>query len=704
VKKKRPNLRTYENLEFRYDPGDRPHILDAANLTLSWYKTGRDAIGHNLPPRSGKSSLIHVLAVELQAAGAPYIHVLTPWTNLADQLADEARLLTNCRRLGFDGWKGKFLAHPISAIESTRYWQRLSPPGMGPLDPWTMITSTIHLVHCNKSMVRDAVGLAVEANDGARPVFIVDETHLLPETKEWSSTLLDLQSAGAFVVTMTGTAARADGACILGFRNDPRGEWDNTKETVVLRRGEPYVRDSDGTLVRDITKEMRWGQERLIETVATGLTVDWQHAFDKRWLHPVSAEPVDFKVAVNGEVTQLSELDAKTAERGRSEWLKSSECCRALAQKAIQELWSWRSNELTRHTKMLVITTQDRDFAGGSAEKAANAHAREMRRQLTEAINASPLSDKELVIEICTSITNDGEPDDSAALKLKRFGLVTFDSDGNSPIDILIVKTMGIVGLDVPECKVQIDASSIRRGPMKKQLATRPLTQWTLADGSALMREAVVIYPCDPANQAFYKGLTETSNEAKEKQWEDSAQENETVEVKPSDPLPELVDNSGQAAGYANEGGRWLEGDYDDLIARIRAKYPAACVIRKIDVIEAWKQGAFPNCEHVDPDDASNADGWADRVVNTSDKMKQAKDRESFGRKANRLASEVYSYSEQREKWKKLVAVLQSMAKERCHVAKDLPVDKIQDFAVIERLKDALDEVKLSATWQVAAS
>ncbi|MGA1296990.1 MAG: hypothetical protein ACO3X1_16925, partial [Burkholderiaceae bacterium] len=178
----------------------------------------------------------------------------------------------------------KFLAHPVSAIESSRYWHRASPARMGPLDPWTMISSTIHLVHSNKIVVRDAVALAVEASNGARPVFIVDETHLFPKTKEWSSTLLELQSAGAFVVSMTGTAARADGAEILGFRNDPSGDWDEASETVVLRRGEPYMRDSDGTLVRDITKEMRWGQERLVETVATGLTVDWQHAFDKRWL------------------------------------------------------------------------------------------------------------------------------------------------------------------------------------------------------------------------------------------------------------------------------------------------------------------------------------------------------------------------------------------------------------------------------------
>lgn len=698
---------SYQHLAFQYDPGDRPHILQAADMTLEWYKGGRDAIGHNHPPRSGKSSLIHVLAVELKEAGAPFVHVLTPWTNLAQQLANEKKLLTSCRRLGFKGWTGTFLAHPVSAIESTRYWQRQKINGNGKPDPWTMITSTIHLVHTNRTLVKQAVELAVEESDGRRPVFIVDETHLIAETLEWAGTLLTLQAAGAFVVSMTGTASRTDGACILGFRNDPRSSWDQTKETAIIRRGEPYVRDADGTLVRDITKELRWGQERLIETVATGHTVDWQHAFDRRWLHPISAEPVDFKVAVNGEVVRLSELDAKTAERGRSEWLKSPECCRALARKAVTELESWRSDELTRHTKMLVITTQDRDFNGSAAEKTANTHAREMRRQINDAINESPvLSAQGLTVEICTSVTNTGEPDESASLKLRRFGLTAPDPDGNEPIDILIVKTMGIVGLDVPECKVQVDASSIRRGPMKKQLATRPLTQWELENRTTLAREAVVVYPCDPANKAFYLGLTATSADAKEKQWEDSAQHDETIEVKAAEPLPELIPNSGQAAGYANEGGKWLEGDYDELICRIRRKYPAASVIRKIDVIEAWKQGAFPVGDKKDEQAQTDAgaDDWESRVVNTSDRMHQVKDVEPFGKKAKRRASEVYKYAEQPDKWAKLVTRLQSLAKRKCRISPDLPVDKIQDYAVIQRLKDALDEVFYEAVTEVAAS
>jgi hypothetical protein len=673
-------------------------------MTLEWYKAGKPAIGHNHPPRSGKTSLIHVLAVELQAAGAPFVHVVEPWTNLAEQVAGSKKIEDNCRRLGFKGWDGAFIAHPISAIESTEYWYRNKSRTPSAADPWTLITSTIHLVHCNKAMVRNAVGLAVERFK-ARPVFIVDEVQLLAHPLEWASTMTMLQAAGAFVVTMTGTANRTDGASILGFYNDPQDEWEAARETVVVKRGDAYVREADGLLVRDVTKEQRWGEERSVRTVATGDTVGWDVAFANKWLHPISAEGVDFRVAVDGDVAKLSELDAKIAERGRSEWLRSDECCRALARKAVLELESWRSDKRTRHTKMLVVTTSDKDFVKGAGEKTANAHAREMRRQIRDAIELSPvLSPQELTIEVCTSVTSDGEPDAGAQLKLARFALTEPDKNGNEPIDILIVKTMGIVGLDVPQCKVQIDASSLRRGPMKKQLATRNLTQWNLEDGASLVREAVTIYPCDPANHAFYQSLSATSEAAKEKRWEDSAQEDETIEVEPPPPLPEIVDGSGEAVGYVNEGGHWIQGDHDALISRIRIKYPAASVIRKIDVIEAYRQGAFQldgetgqGVPRADP-----ADEWAGRVVNSGDKMGEATQSESFGKKANRLASQVYAYGTDRDSWVKLTTALQSKARRACRISPDLPADKIQDYAVIEQLMSALDDVYHAAVAEVA--
>jgi hypothetical protein len=41
-------------------------------------------------------------------------------------------------------------------------------------------------------------------------------------------------------------------------------------------------------------------------------------------------------------------------------------------------------------------------------------------------------------------------------------------------------------------------------------------------------------------------------------------------------------------------GDLWALGYYDDIIKAVRRKYPATSVMRKMDVIEAWRRGAFP--------------------------------------------------------------------------------------------------------------
>jgi type I site-specific restriction-modification system R (restriction) subunit len=121
-----------------------------------------------------------------------------------------------------------------------------------------------------------------------------------------------------------------------------------------------------------------------------------------------------------------------------------------------------------KHTKMLVVTASD---YGKTDDNNSNAHAREMRRQIENAIGLDPLlSNQDLSIEICTSVSENGETDDKALEKIKRFGLTKTDKEGNEPIDVLIVKGMGLVGLDVPQCKILLDASTFRRGPIKNSL------------------------------------------------------------------------------------------------------------------------------------------------------------------------------------------------------------------------------------------
>jgi hypothetical protein len=99
-----------------------------------------------LPPRIGKSTLIHILAAEFEKAGAPFTHAVTPWTNLSEQLVSEPKIIENLTRVKADGYTGPFLSQAITAIDSAKYWDRRN-------DSYTLIASTIHLASFNSENV-----------------------------------------------------------------------------------------------------------------------------------------------------------------------------------------------------------------------------------------------------------------------------------------------------------------------------------------------------------------------------------------------------------------------------------------------------------------------------------------------------------------------------------------------------------------------
>lgn len=674
----------WEHLKFLYDSAGRPPILEAASMTLDAYNKGASSIGHNLPPRMGKSTLIHTLAMEFQALGAPFVHVVTPWTNLAAQLTDELKISANLERIVADGWDETFVAQSMEALPSTRYWQRQKKGA----DRYTLIATTIHLANFHSDVVAKAVSVACELF-GKRPVIIADEVHLIALGQKWSDALLDFQKAGAFVVTMTGTAKRADDACILGFEQLALSDWEEKSQVVTVERGVPYYKDVDGLPVRlrNDKNESRKVNERKIVTRATGLTVGWDVAFRSGWMHGVNPQPQDFTVVLDGEPVAISSVPLEVARKNLGGWVRGSECCRHLASKGVEWLSLRRSRELERNTKMLVVTAAD--APGSRDDKEANVHARQMRRQILAAISEDPfLSEQDLLIEICTSCTETGEPDEKAAEKLRRFGLTRTDSYGNEPIDILIVKGMGLVGLDVPECKVLIDCSTFRAGPVKSQLATRPLTVWVLADGS-LAPDAQIAYPCDPANHAFYESLALASSEGKERVVVERREEEVTVEVKDAPAPLDIEEGSGRQMGYLDEMAKWVDGDYDGLLARINATWPETVSMRRITLIEMYRNGAFPE-DKMASEVSTPAKPKKPRV---KDLGKQLDNVESFGSKACKVANKIIPYGENPSRFREVVRLLQSKAKHRCRLSPDLSATNVQDPVLYQELLDALDAV-----------
>lgn len=673
------------HLSFKYEDAGRLPILQAADMTLASYLKGDGSIGHNLPPRMGKSTLIHILAIEFQKIGAPFVHVLAPWTNLTKQITNAKKITDNLTRVVAESWDDTFVSQAMTALPSTRYWQRQKKGEA----PYTLIATTVHLANSNSGNTSGAISLAYESY-GRRPVIIVDEVHLMALGQRWADLLVSFQQAGAFVVAMTGTAKRADDACILGFEQHKQSEWEEKSEVVTTEKGTPYYKDVDGlpVLLRDDKRERRVVNERKIVTVATGLTVGWDEAFAKGWMHGVTTQPQDFDVVLDGQTARISDVALDVARRNLGRWVRSAECCRHLAKKGVEWLSARRARKLERNTKMLIVTAADE--LGSRDDKDSNIHAREMRRQVEAFIGEDPLlSEQDLLIEVCTSTTATGEPDDKAAEKLYRFGLTRTDDKGREPIDVLIVKGMGLVGLDVPECKILLDCSTFRVGPIKSQLATRPLTVWMLEDGS-LAPEAQIAYPQDPANQAFYESLALAAFDGKQRVVVDAKEEEATVEVQEQPEPLEIQADSGCQAGYLDESAKWVEGDYDRLLSRIHATWPETVNIRRITLIEMYANGAFPE-EAMLPEQPKQAKPKGPSVQDLGGKLDED---ESFGKKAKRITNEIVSYEADKDLWLEVLRLLQKRAKQRCRMSPDLSVVHVQDPALKAELLKALDLVK----------
>ena len=88
------------NLKHLTKDGGRPPITKAVSLTLDRYLNGHSEVGHVVPPRVGKSSIIRGAAMELTTAGAPFVLCLSPWTNLADQITSKQKTEEFMRHYG----------------------------------------------------------------------------------------------------------------------------------------------------------------------------------------------------------------------------------------------------------------------------------------------------------------------------------------------------------------------------------------------------------------------------------------------------------------------------------------------------------------------------------------------------------------------------------------------------------------------------
>ena len=270
------------------------------------------------------------------------------------------------------------------------------------------------------------------------PVFFVDEAHTGSVDNQWGTTAKYLQDAGAHLVLLTATPNRSDKTLISGFEY----ERVHTEPTTV-RRGQEL-----------------WRGDR----VTWRLLPDHETTFAEAWAEtppslcyisriPIAVEMARFGFDADGEkgITDLSGVPASHVRSALGSVVRDADVVTACCAKFV---------EFLRDRRKAVPETAGIIFVGNDLQDDTqdNAHARQV-------VDALLRFDRNLDIKVATS-TSDENPQ----------GVIYDFQNGKG--NVLIVKQMGGVGMDVPRLKVLLDLSTFRTESLYVQRICRVATVW----------------------------------------------------------------------------------------------------------------------------------------------------------------------------------------------------------------------------------
>jgi hypothetical protein len=681
-----------DSLLFDYDDAGRPEILESVNSCMARYLANEKCTGLMLAPRTGKQSIVVLLANEARAQGAPFVHAIAPWTNLAYQLKDGPK---NAKTFKFYGARGTTEAFRADVVESIPHHKYYCAYENQP----TLLTSTVHLLHSNVNTVVEAVKHAFSSS-GKRPVFIIDETQLIGIGMPWHETVMKLMKAGAYVVSMTGTEKRLDKKLVAGFEYQEIEE--EKKDPAPLRLMRNVRMDEDGKRVAEFANGTLTTTTYKVVPIGSE-PVPISHAFEKGWCSKMDVKTFDFDVAdlSTGAQFKISEASQDLTSPNLISWLQSEECVRVAVKHVIDDLVRRRVMLGLKDAKAMFITLSDTENVkkkgSKSKDEGANYHARKIRDEFLRQLSLLPKDVARglgrIKSEICTSMLASGEPDNSATEKLRRFTLTEMDKHGNEPIDVLFVKNMGVVGLDAPQLKTMANLSnSSADSPTTIQANLRIVTKWNESDTAALL-----ILPAHYHALKFRDQCGRWSNKIKVGTFEEESIDEVILQDKEKADY-EVVEGSGRVHSYSTHTGEIVEDDMEDQLIALRKKYKVANAVGDYMLITMIKEGLIPA---IDAQEMLNVSTVQENtipgevvVIDVDEERKEIlKQSESFGKKAGRLANKLVNYQESPEEWRKLNCKLVAKAKSRCGISKYQTMQDIVDPVILKKLITALDEV-----------
>jgi hypothetical protein len=634
---------------------ERPEIVEAIEAICIRYASGESASSIEFPPRFGKSTIVRGTALELRAIGAPLVVCLCPWRFLTEQINNIDDIQSMYERYHITD-APSFTTHRVEHVGGAN-WYEMS------IGVPTLSSITIGLALTNKHPFLSGIEYCVQ-HYKERPVGIFDESQVVKKAQTWGKLAKEMQDLGCYIVTLTGTPVP-----------DMPGFTDEIKD----------IKDVEYTLYRPRRNEKgekEWFEENYagtkskINIIATK-SVGWRDAWNAkpiRALEQANAIWIDTEVFNNDGVSLqwLSKIsDDDTITGFLKPIIESDDVTNKMAYSGVGRLL--RKQQKNPKTRMLVVTGAD------MRDQGSNQHARKFKLALQDALIAHGRSPKDLHIVVATSVDNNGDPDSSALGHVRKFR----QHDGG--IDVLIVKMMGLVGLDIPELKVLIYAGTVREGPLLRQAISRPLTVW-----SDCSEPADIVLPCDPKMRRRYNEIVEKQGGA--------APIKSDVELVSEQPVPEpplrdpLSNKGAKIFGYSDQTGKeFAGGDREYILAAIKAKYLVGS-LTDVEILENYANGAFPVTQaDIDTQKHKAAMGPASKGIIDLDADLPSL-RGKFGEKAKQIVNKYIDFAANNDLWRKKVVYLQAEAKAICNVIR--PVPKIDDAALLKKLIDALDQAE----------
>lgn len=451
----------------RWEDACRPGQRGAVRTILDQYLAGAKFTPIILPTRYGKSDVMRLATILLwQNNHLPCALALSPNVLLRDQLNNSDKWKDAAKRYGLKLDK-QFRKRTLDSFE----------PGFT-ANGEVFVSATIQMIDRQVTVFFvDWVRHVIDST-GHRPIIFIDECHTGSDDNSWGETTKLLADAGAHVVLLTATAMRSDGNRIPGFDFEESTESPTTVSVV-----------KPGSLPELVRVDIYAGIRRRLRLLAKPPT-GWETTFRDAWLEDpqplckISRVPFDIDLdTITGRSTErrlLSEVTSESeARRILGKLVRDQHVIQAGVERLVNELRNLR--KVFPKVQAIVFSGNDTEIED---ERSVNKHANAIRAAIER-------TGPEFVTVIATSATGAGVSQIQA-----------FDKGRG---DILIVKQMASLGLDIPTLKVALDLSSVRTPAAFIQRLMR------VATPCGDLRLCTYVAPDDVVGRALFEGLVRNS-------------------------------------------------------------------------------------------------------------------------------------------------------------------------------------------------